>query len=144
MRIIALLVSSFLIAGCSSLTELRVGNEGSQKNPLKSIKDLQIEKVLTSGKWIYEPQHDDCKDTHWEQTFYKNRYYKSVGAACLIPNAFSVDAENWHTKNRILYVTNLSPIEGDDIILKYRIDFLDRNRLVLISGKYKYTFNNKR
>ena len=111
-----------------------------QKNPLKTLNDIKIEKLLTSGTWKYERQHDDCKDTNWVQNFYKNRYYKSIGAACLIPHAFSVDAENWHLKNQILYVTNLSPIDGDDIILKYGIHYLDNNRLVLSSGEYKYTF----
>ena len=111
-----------------------------QKNPLKTFKDLRIEKLLTSGTWQYERQHDDCKDTNWTQNFYQNRYYKSIGAACLIPNAFSVDAENWYLKNQILYITNLSPITGDDIILKYGIDYLDQNRLVLSSSTYKYRF----
>ncbi len=55
-------------------------------------------------------------------------------------DAFSVDAENWYLKDQILYVTNLSPDSDNDIILRYGVDYLDQNRLVLSSGKYKYTF----
>ena len=131
---------SLLISGCSNLKELSLDNSGSTKNPLKTVKDIEIEKILTSGKWVYERQSDDCKDTSWTQVFHSNRYYKSVGAACLIPNAFSVDAENWYLKDKILYVTNLSPNSDEDIILKYGINYLDQNRLVLSSGNYKYTF----
>jgi len=132
---------SFVFSGCSHLYESNFGNvQGSSKNPLKTFKDLRIEKILSSGTWKYERQSDDCKDTNWVQNFYPNRYYKSVGAACLIPNVFTVDAESWHLKNQILYVTNLSPISGNDIILRYGIDFLDENRLVLSSGQYKYSF----
>lgn len=133
---------SLLISGCSNFNEIGLNgtNTGSVKNPLKTIKDIEIEKILTSGEWKYERQSDDCKDTNWTQVFHSNRYYKSVGAACLIPNAFSVDAENWYLKDKILYVTNLSPNSDDDIILKYGINYLDQNRLVLSSGNYKYTF----
>ena len=137
MRLVALIVISILFTGCSNFSDL---SNPSAKNPLKSEKDLKIEKVLTSGTWKYERQGDDCKDTNWEQTFYKNRYYKSIGSACLLANAFSVDAENWHTKKQILYITNLSQNDGDDIIMKYGIDFLDGNKLVLSRGKYQYTF----
>ncbi len=131
---------SLFISGCSNFTEAGFGNISSVKNPLKTTKDLKIERVLTSGTWKYERQSDDCKDTNWVQNFHPNRYYKSVGAACLIPNAFSVDAENWYLKDQILYVTNLSKNSDDDIILRYGVDYLDKNRLVLSSGKYKYTF----
>lgn len=140
-KISALMLLSFVITGCANLQQSNFGKlEGSIKNPLKTEKDLKIEKTLISGAWKYERQSDDCKDTNWVQNFYSNRYYKSVGAACLIPNAFTVDAENWHLKNQILYVTNLSPDSGEDIILRYGIHYLDENRLVLSSGDYKYNF----
>jgi len=132
---------SLFISGCSNFNGTRFSNNtGSSKNPLKTLKDLKIEKALTSGTWKYERQYDDCNDTNWVQNFHSNRYYKSVGAACLIPDAFSVDAENWYLKDQILYVTNLSPNSDDDIILRYGIHYLDQNRLVLSSGKYIYTF----
>ena len=131
---------SLFISGCSNFTGPSFNYEGSVKNPLKTYKDLKIEKVLISGIWTYERQSDDCKDTNWVQSFDSNRYYRSVGAACLIPDAFSVDAENRYLKDKILYVTNLSPNSEDDIILRYGIHYLDENRLVLSSGKYKYTF----
>ena len=137
MRVVSLILLSLLFTGCSSFNS---ASNTMSAHPLKSKKDVQIEKTLTSGTWKYERQHDDCKDTSWNQNFYKNRYYKSVGDACLIPDAFSVDAENWHIKRQILYITNLSPKNGDDIILKYGIDFLTNNKLVLSSGNYKYTF----
>jgi len=140
-KISTLVFFSFVVTGCANLQQANISNiEGSSKNPLKTAKDINIEKVLTSGTWKYERQSDDCKDTNWVQNFYTNRYYKSVGAACLIPNAFTVDAESWHLKDQILYVTNLSPNSGDDIILKYGIHYLDVNRLVLSSGDYRYTF----
>lgn len=139
MRVLSLILLSLLFTGCSNFDFNSASNTLSS-HPLKSQNDLRIEKTLTSGVWKYVPQHDDCKDTEWSQTFYKNRYYKSVGDACLIPNAFSVDAENWHIKKQILYVTNLSPKQGDDIILKYGIDFLTAKKLILSSGNYKYTF----
>ncbi|MEH6455364.1 MAG: hypothetical protein V7749_03520 [Cocleimonas sp.] len=139
-RISTFVFLSLFISGCSNFTGPRFNYEGSVKNPLKTNKDLKIEKVLISGIWTYERQSDDCKDTNWVQSFDSNRYYRSVGAACLIPNAFSVDAENWYLKDQILYVTNLSPDSDNDIILRYGIDYLDQNRLVLSSGEYKYTF----
>ena len=138
MRVISLVLLSFLFTGCSNFNS---ASNTMSSHPLKSQKDVKIEKTLTSGAWKYEPQHDDCKDTSWTQTFYINRYYKSVGDACLIPNAFSVDAENWHIKRQILYITNLSPRNDEDIILKYGIDFLTQHKLVLSSGNYKYTFS---
>ena len=139
MKIYILVITSMLFAGCSNFNKLESAS-AITKHPLKSELDIKIEHTLTSGTWKYERQADDCKDTSWDQTFYKNRYYKSVGAACLMPDAFSVDAENWHTKKQVLYITNLSPVNGDDIILKYGIDYLDTSKLVLSSGKYKYTF----
>lgn len=143
-KISVLMFLSFTITGCASLQKATLGKaEGSIKNPLKTVKDLNIEKVLTSGSWKYERQNDDCKDTNWVQKFYANRYYKSVGAACLIPNAFTVSAENWHLKDQILYVTNLSPVSGEDIILRYGIHYLDENRLVLSSGDYRYSFTKE-
>ena len=144
MRLTFLFIVAFFMSGCSnfieSLSNAETSNNSVSSHPLKTKKDLQIESKLTSGTWVYQRQGDDCKDTTWTQTFYKNRYYKSGGSACLLKDAFSVDAENWHIKNQILYITNLSPISGDDIILKYRIDFLDKKKLVLSSGQYKYTF----
>lgn len=139
MRLFTVLLFSFVFAGCSSLNpSIEAGSK--TQNPLKSTKDIEIERALSSGTWTYQRLEEDCKDTQWKQTFHTNRYYKSVGDACLIPDAFSVDAESWHIKKQILYVTNLSPLKGEDIILKYRIDFLDESKLVLASGEYKYTF----
>ncbi len=142
-----LLVVVFFISGCSKFTKKleAMSSNSSDKDtisshPLKTKKDLQIEEDITSGIWKYQRQGDDCKDTTWTQTFHKNRYYKSGGSACLLTDAFSVDAENWHIKNQVLYITNLSPKAGEDIILKYGIDFIDKKKLVLSSGQYKYTF----
>jgi len=112
----------------------------ASSHPLKSKKDLQIERVLTSGVWKYQRQSDDCNDTRWDQRFYSNRYYQSVGSACLLVDAFSVEAESWHVKSQQLYIVNLSPKDSDDIILKYGIDYLDKSKLVLSSKGYKYTF----
>jgi len=139
MRLISLLVLTILLTGCSNFTEL-LENKAKIKNPLKTELDLKIEKALIGSAWKYERQADDCKDTSWQLTFHKNRYYESAGSACLLADAFSVNAENWYTKKQVLYITNLSPIEGDDIIMKYGIDFLDENKLVLSRGKFKYTF----
>lgn len=140
-KLSAVVFSVLAISGCSNLEQFNNKSaEGSIRNPLKTLNDLKIEKVLTSGTWKYERQSDDCKDTTWVQNFQPNRYYKSVGAACLVPDAFTVDAESWYLKNQILYITNLSPNSGDDIILRYGIDYLDQNRLVLSSGEYKYNF----
>lgn len=146
MKVASLIFVFFFMTGCSSLQELFPSmelnntNASTSDHPLKSKKDLQIEEHLTSGIWKYQRQGDDCKDTTWSQRFYKNRYYKSNGSACLLADAFSVDAENWHIKNQVLYITNLSPKEGEDIILKYGIDYLDDTKLVLSSSAYKYTF----
>ena len=131
-----------LVNGCSNfkkimadLSEFDVGS-----HPLKSKKDLTIEKILTSGTWKYQRQGDDCEDTRWEQRFHKNRYYQSVGSACELVDAFSVQAESWHVKDQNLYIVNLSPSDSDDIILKYGVDFLDKGKLVLSSKGYKYSF----
>ena len=143
MKIAALIITTLLITGCSNLQELFPQLElmsTVSNHPLKTKQDLKIEKYLISGSWTYQRQADDCDDTTWAHSFYKNRYYKSGGSACLLADAFSVDAENWHVKNRTLYITNLSPLEGKDIILKYGIDYLDKKKLVLTSGIYKYTF----
>ncbi len=147
MKLVSLILVVLFTTGCSNFTESleAMSSSSSEKNtasshPLKTKKDLQTEKDLTSGTWKYQRQGDDCKDTTWTQTFHKNRYYKSGGSACLLVDAFSVDAENWHIKNQVLYITNLSPKEGEDIILKYGITFLDDKKLILNSGQYKYTF----
>jgi hypothetical protein len=142
MQLSSLILVAFFVTGCSNFNEklMAMSSNSASSHPLKTKKDLLIENNLTSGTWKYQRQGDDCKDTTWTQTFHKNRYYKSGGSACLLADAFSVDAENWHIKNQILYITNLSPKAGDDIILKYRIDFLDNKKLVLSSGQYKYTF----
>lgn len=142
MRLASLFIIVFLMTGCSNFTETHTAmpSNTASSHPLKTKKDLQIEENLTSGTWKYQRQDDDCKDTTWTQTFHENRYYKSGGSACLLADAFSVDAENWHIKNQVLYITNLSPQEGEDIILKYSITFLDTKKLVLSSGQYEYTF----
>ncbi|MEE9310083.1 MAG: hypothetical protein V3U64_03615 [Cocleimonas sp.] len=153
MKVVTLILVAFFITGCSNLNKRLLAMSSNvatttntaavlttSPHPLKSKKDLQIEAGLMSGTWKYQRQGDDCNDTTWTQSFHENRYYKSGGSACLLADAFSVDAENWHIKNEILYITNLSPKEGDDIILKYRIEFLDQKNLVLSSGQYKYTF----
>ncbi len=80
-RISTFVFLSLFISGCSNFNETGFNSSGSSKNPLKTIKDLKIEKVLTSGTWKYERQFDDCEDTSWVQNFHSNRYYKSVGAA---------------------------------------------------------------
>ncbi|MEE9327384.1 MAG: hypothetical protein V3U71_08795 [Cocleimonas sp.] len=139
MRILSILVFSMLFTSCSTFSEF-LEQKNTVKNPLKTTLDLKIEKTLIGGNWNYERQADDCKDTNWQQTFHKNRYYQSLGSACLLADAFSVEAESWYTKNQTLYITNLSPNDGDDIIMKYTIAFLNENKLVLTRGKFKYTF----
>ena len=138
------IVLTLFMSGCSNLQalfpELKLTDAPEVTHPLKSTLDLNIEKHLTNGTWKYQRQGEDCDDTVWHQTFHKNLYYKSGGSACLMPDAFSVDAENWHVKDRVLYITNLSPLEGKDIILKYGIEYLNTKKLVLSSGGYKYTF----
>lgn len=134
------IVASFL-SGCSNLKQLAtVGSVNLQSHPLKTKKDLRTEALLTTGTWKYQRQKDDCNDTTWSQRFYKNRYYQSGGSACLLADAFSVDAESWYIKNGLLYITNLSPVDENDIILKYGIDYIDGNKLILSSKGYQYTF----
>ena len=133
---------SLSVTGCSNLKQLTSKTSSTEvsSHPLKSKKDLEIERTLTSGTWKYQRQADDCLDTSWEQRFHRNRYYQSVGSACLLVDAFAVEAESWHVKNQHLYLVNLSPNASDDIILKYGIDFMDNKKLVLSSKGYKYTF----
>ena len=104
MRLASLSIMAFFITGCSNFTARlnAMSADTASSHPLKTKKDLQAEENLTSGTWKYQRQSDDCKDTTWIQSFHKNRYYKSTGSACLIPDVFSVDAENWHIKNQIL------------------------------------------
>jgi len=136
---IALMLS---LSGCSNFKSL-VSNSTSldgYSHPLKTKKDLRIERLLASGTWKYQRQGDDCKDTFWQQQFYPSRYYQSKGSACKLIDAFSVEAESWHVKNQHLYIVNLAPVDGNDIILKYGIDYLDSGKLILSSNGYKYTF----
>ncbi len=134
----ALLLSISLLSGCSGLSELL--QPVNDANPLKTVDDQRIERVLLGGKWLYQRQADDCADTYWAQHFYKNGYYKSGGASCLLSDSFSVDAENWHIKNQVLYIMNLSPKQGEDIILKYGVALEGRNKLILRSATNTYTF----
>lgn len=138
--IFTVIITSFL-NGCSNFNEIMINlSAGESSHPLKSTKDIEVEKTLASGTWKYQQQLDDCKDTSWEQSFHKNRYYQSIGSACLLLDAFSVEAESWHVKDQNLYIVNLSPSDSDDIIIKYGIDYLDRGKLILSSKGYKYTF----
>ncbi len=143
-RVFLSLFSLLLTLGLSGCSNFNFDNINTaftnETNPLKTEKDRKIESVLTSGTWKYQRQSADCKDTTWTQRFHKNRYYKSGGSACLLKDAFSVDAESWHIKNQRLYIVNLSPSDDDDIILKYGIDFLDNKKLILSSKGFKYTF----
>lgn len=136
-------VVSVLLNGCSNFSEaltVLTQEKVISKHPLKSTNDIQIEKLLISGTWKYQQQADDCNDTKWEQSFHKSRYYQSVGSACLLVDAFSVEAESWHVKSQNLYIVNLSPSDTDDIIIKYRINYLDSEKLILSSQGYRYTF----
>ena len=135
-------IASMLLSGCSSHFLVNKSSVFSEKSshPLKTKQDLLIEKALSYGVWAYQPQTEDCKDTQWEQKFDENRYYQSVGSACEIKDAFSVDAESWHVKNNMLYIVNLAPDDSDDIIIKYGIKALDRKKLILLSNGYEYTF----
>ncbi len=137
LTLVLLLVAS--TSGCSNLQTVLTSSTNT-KNPLKSIDDIKIERLLTTGTWKYQSQVEDCNDTSWKQRFYPNRYYYSVGSACQVPDAFSVDAESWYIKDQYLYITNLSPKEADDIVLKYSIEYLDKAKLILGSNGYKYTF----
>ena len=131
---------TFLTLTLSACSNNVLIDSNSSLNLLKTSNDLRIERALSNGTWKYKRQDDDCEDTIWEQIFYKSRYYKSTGAACSVPNAFSVNAENWHLKEQVLYITSLSPNDDEDILIKYGVDYLDNNKLVLSSGKYTYTF----
>lgn len=136
-------ITLVLLNGCSNFSEaltVLTQEKTISQHPLKSKTDIQIEKLLTSGTWKYQQQADDCNDTKWEQSFHKSRYYQSVGSACLLVDAFSVEAESWHVKSQNLYIVNLSPSDTDDIIIKYRINYLDSEKLILSSQGYKYTF----
>ena len=145
-RILQLTFAFLLItfnSGCVNVTDaLAKASGGSVKNtnPLKSSDDIKIERLLTQGTWKYQSQAEDCDDTLWKQRFYPSRYYLSVGSACMVPDAFSVDAESWYIKDQYLYITNLSPVEANDIVLKYSIEFIDKAKLILGSNGYKYTF----
>lgn len=141
-NILIIFIATFFINGCSNFTEaLTVLSEPeTSSHPLKSKSDLLAEKALISGTWKYQRQADDCNDTSWEQSFHKNRYYQSIGSACSLLDAFSVEAESWHIKDQNLYIVNLSPNNSDDIILKYRINYLDKKKLVLSNKGYQYTF----
>jgi len=140
--IILIAMMATLVTSCSNFNGSlsSASSLNASGHPLKSKKDILIERILTTGLWKYQRQGDDCEDTRWEQRFYKNRYYQSVGSACLLVNAFSVEAESWHVKAQNLYIVNLSTSDADDIILKYSIDYLDSGKLVLSSKGYKYTF----
>jgi len=130
-------------SGCANITNvLSKSTQGSvtSNNPLKSADDIKIERLLTQGTWKYLSQTEDCNDTVWKQRFYKSRYYLSSGSACMVPDAFSVDAESWYIKGQYLYITNLSPNEANDIVLKYSIEFIDKAKLILGSNGFNYTF----
>lgn len=140
----SILLILLLATGCSSNTKvLTLGSLEleNNRNPLKTAQDIKIEKLLSRGDWTYQHQDDDCKDTNWKHSFNnKNQYYKSVGSACDVPEAFSVEAEAWYIKHHHLYIVNLSPKDEGDIILKYTINHIDDKKLVLGSNGYKYTF----
>ena len=148
-KIAFIIFASFLLSapsGCSNFkaflqSNALMMNEGA--NPLKSNEDNRIEKLLVGGKWLYQRQADDCKDTYWAQHFYKNGYYKSGGASCLLEDSFSVNAEAWHVKGQILYIINLSPRADEDIILKYSVEMHGKNRMILRSATDNYTFLRK-
>lgn len=145
-KILFVFIVIALLGGCSNFSEalsVLTQQQTVSPHPLKSKKDLRIEKMLASGVWQYQQQADDCNDTKWEQKFHKNRFYQSVGSACLLIDAFSVVAESWHVKAQNLYIVNLSPSDSEDIIIKYRIDFLDSKKLILSSQGYNYTFLRK-
>lgn len=140
-NIFSIILIGFILNGCSNFNKMASNSSISASNhPLKSNKDLLIEKLLSTGKWRYQRQGDDCKDIAWEKSFHHNRYYKSVGSACLLDDAFSVAAETWYVKQQYLYIVNLSPNDNDDIILKYAINYMDAKKLILSSKGYKYTF----
>ena len=141
--LISLLLTA--LSGCSNFNEFIQSSafynlNKNSSNPLKSKEDSRIENILVGGKWLYQRQIDDCKDTYWAQHFYRNGYYKSGGATCLLSDSFSVDAEAWHVKGQILYILNLSPRAGEDIILKYGVEIIGKNRIILRSAQDTYTF----
>ena len=147
MKIISILIITLLTTGlttgCSVISKMRQNDPETllkSDHPLKSRQDIRTEKLLTGDVWKYQRQEGDCKDTEWAQSFYKNRYYRSAGAACLLKDAFSVDAENWHVKQTMLYITNLAPDAGDDIIMRYYIKHLSEKKLILRSNGFEYTF----
>jgi len=142
MKKVTLLFVLFLLAGCSSFNEFLQKNalDSQTANPLKTQNDSRIEQILVGGKWLYQRQQNDCADTYWAQHFYKNKYYKSGGSTCLLSDSFSVNAENWHVKDQILYILNLSPKTGEDIILKYGVSAPTRNKLILRSAEHTYIF----
>lgn len=145
MKVISLVLTALLVSGCSLMEEARQNDPEAKalvksENPLKTRQDIRTEKLLTGGIWKYQRTAEDCKDTDWAQKFFANRYYRSVGAACLMKDAFSVDAESWHVKKTMLYITNLAPNEGDDIILRYAIKHLSEGKLILQSNGFDYTF----
>lgn len=143
-RILQLTLILLLITfttGCSNIKGLlNTSSKIQTRNPLKTESDIKIERLLTSGTWKYQSQGEDCDDTVWRQRFLLNRFYQSIGSACQVPDAFSVDAESWHVKNQYLYIVNLNPNGANDIVLKYDIDYIDKAKLILISNGYKYTF----
>lgn len=142
---IAFLGLLITLSGCSNFNEI-IQSESlfSQSiNPLKTQQDRHLENSLVGGTWHYQTQQSDCNDTYWTQQFYKNKYYKSGGSTCLLTDTFSVGAESWHVKDRILYIVNLSPRAGEDVILKYAISMAGRNKLILRSGRQSYTFFRK-
>jgi len=149
LKITLIILTATFFTACSNVNKLiesssdSMTNTPSKKNPLKTLDDIKIEKLITKGTWLYQRQGEDCNDTEWKQRFYKNRYYRSLGSACLVPDSFSVDAESWHVKNLYLYIVNLSPNEKDDIVLKYAIEYLDKAKLILSSNGFKYTFLKK-
>jgi len=145
MKKIAFLLVMLSLSGCSNFNEFINSRTflSPAANPLKTQDDIDIEKFLVGGKWLYQRQDDDCKDTYWAQRFYKNKYYKSGGSSCLLTDTFSVDAENWHVKNKVLYIINLSPRDGEDIILKYGISAPEKNKLLLRRGLHTYTFTRE-
>ena len=138
-----LIVALLFVSGCSNFNELMPTNtlfSQTVANLLKTSGDNRIENLLVGGKWLYQRQPSDCADTYWAQHFYKNKYYKSGGSTCLLSDTFSVDAENWHVKDQILYILNLSPKAGEDIILKYGVSTPNRNKLVLRGAEHTYIF----
>jgi hypothetical protein len=147
--LLAYIFLAMTLSACSNFQEFiqskALFNKDSaiSSNPLKSDEDKRIEKMIVGGKWLYQREPNDCAETYWAQHFYKNGYYKSGGASCLLSDSFSVNAEAWHVKGQILYILNLSPIAGEDIILKYGVELKGRNRMILRTSDETYTFIRK-